>query len=820
MEIRRNQGKYRGIRTKHIPAPALLFMALLFLFAGRFLTGTPALAEEESEKISFRFIDNEEVRSFKTDYGFSENRAWVRGLDQQTYLINPAGEIIYTVPKRVVIEGTSEEVVFERFYPVENGAAWFTGRTNHSVLYETDISFIIDKDGNEIAYFICTEDVTCYIAGRTKDRFLLVWNDISGVTGKLYFIPIGLDGQAADVPRLMTDETALYYATEVQDLGEGIFYWNSCTDEGYTAYYNLNNNTVQKSFDWACSDSVCRFFNGCTLSKGYRLTTDKLQEDRVNLVISDREQYKEGINALSQYGNVWMAGPLYGGEPPFDSYVYDRTGVKIDIPKEIGSYGFAEVTVSDDGYVLFNEQSPTGKTLLSMMDPDYRFLYVQAVVPTETTPEIGREGYVSASWRDKSGSFVYGVIDRTGEVHTLDEDLSALPGLDELRFHGFGSGWQLETSAHLGDQNWTRAMAVIRSLDGNTEISSLHPASETRSMSEALTVVNIPDLSQARQIGSFTVGNIATEMTSEDEIRAMAEDGIIYLEKQLNQQQDVLLFEKEGIRLTCRIIPNDGWVFTLENNHPGNKEAFAILSSEAEYDGITMNGSGGHTNSVSAGKSAWFSTFFKTEREFMGTMGQYGQRLGEMPLTEITIHFTLGIGNDPGVDYSRTLRSASWSEETLGVLYEEYVGDYRYNGNLIYSVYRVPGERQAAFVIRNRTDTKLITGPNILYLLTRRFVNGSKSGDSLGIEIQPGGIAIVSFGNIDQMYTQHQVADGIPLSLELSIPLPGDEAHTVFSLDLGQISNTPERKDVFIYIPPKPGSKQDEKGNRIEVSVP
>ena len=245
-----------------------------------------------------------------------------------------------------------------------------------------------------------------------------------------------------------------------------------------------------------------------------------------------------------------------------------------------------------------------------------------------------------------------------------------------------------------------------------------------------------------------------------------------------------------------------------------------MLSPEAEYDGITMKGSGGHTNSVSAGKSVWFSTFFKTEREFMITMGKFGQRLGELPLTEVTIHFTVGIGNNPSVEYTRTLRSASWSEEALGVLYEEYVGDYRYNGNLIYSVYRVPSERQAAFVIRNRTDTKLITGPGILYLLSRRFVNGSKSGDSLGIEIQPGGIAIVSFGNIDQLYVQHQVADGIPLNLELSIPLPGDEAHTVFSLDLGQISNTPERKDEMIYIPPKPGSKQDEKGNRIEVSVP
>ena len=121
MEIRRNQEKCRGIWTKRMPA--LLFTALIILFAGRLLTGAPASAEEESEKISFRFIDNEEVRGFKTDYGFSEDRAWVRGLDQQTYLINPAGEIIYTVPKRVMIEGTSEEVVFERFYPVENGVA-------------------------------------------------------------------------------------------------------------------------------------------------------------------------------------------------------------------------------------------------------------------------------------------------------------------------------------------------------------------------------------------------------------------------------------------------------------------------------------------------------------------------------------------------------------------------------------------------------------------------------------------------------------------------------------------------------------------------
>lgn len=824
MEIRMNRGRGRRLQTKRIPARAFFFAALIFLFAGRFLTGMPALAEEESEKISFRFIDNEEVRGYETDYGFSEDRAWVSGLDQQTYLINPAGEIIYTIPKRVVIEGTSEEVVFERFYPVENGVAWFTGRTRHSVLNETDISFIIDKDGNEIAYFINTEDVTCYIAGRTKDRFLLVWNDISGVTGKLYFVPIGLDGQAADVPRLMTDETALYYATEVQDLGEGVFFWTGVDGQDFWAYYNLNNNTVQKSFDWACRDTGSRFYNGCTLFNGYLLTVDQLQEDRTNLVISDKEPYIERIltpNALSQYGNIWMNGRLYCGKDFYNhNNIYDRTGTKLDIPDEIGRYGFADVSASDDGYVLFQETSPTGKTLLSMMGPDYRFLYIQRTFPEEITLFIGRGGYVAAHWKTQSGEWVYGVIDRAGDLHTFEDDLSVFPDLAELRFKGFGSGWLLETSAHLGNKNWTRATAVIRSLDGKTEISFLHPASETRTMSETLTVSNMPDLSQAKPIGLVTVENAATEITSEDEVRAMDEDGTIYLEKQLNQQQEVLLFEKEGIRLTCRINTNDGWVLTLENNNPENKEAFAILSSEAEYDGITMIGSGGHTNSVSAGKSVWFSTFFKSEREFMNTMGQYGQKLGELPLTEITIHFTVGIGNNPGVEYTRTLRSASWSEEGLGVLYEEYVGDYRYNGNLIYSVYRIPSERQVAFVIRNRTNTKLITGPNSLYLLTRRFVNGSKSGDSLKIEIQPGGIAIVPFGDIDRLYTQHQVENGIPMNLELSIPLPGDEAHTVFSLSLGQISNTPEKKDKITYTPPKPGSKEDEKGNRVEVSVP
>ena len=822
MEIRMNRGRGRRLQTKRIPARAFFFVALIFLFAGRLLTGVPALAEEESEKISFRFIDNEEVREFETDYGFSEDRAWVRGLDQQTYLINPAGEIIYTVPKRVVMEDTSEEVVFDRFYPVENGVAWFTGRTRHSVLSETDISFIIDKDGNEIACFMNTEDVTCYIAGRTNDRFLLVWNDISGLTGKLYFIPIGLDGQAADVPRLMTDETAYGYATEVEDMGEGVFFWAGVDDDDqeFHAYYNLNSNTVQKSFDYACYNSGSIFYKGRTLSKGYLLTVDQLQEDRDNLVISNGQQYKEGINALSQYGNVWMDGPLYGGEPPFDNYIYDRTGAKLDIPDEIGRYGFADVSASDDGYVLFQESSPTGKTLLSMMDPDYRFLYVQKTFPEEITLFIGRGGYVTVNWRNQRGEeFVYGVIDRAGDLHTFEDDLSVFPDLAKLRFKGFGSGWLLETSAHLGDPNWTKATAVIRSLDGREEISSLKRTSDTRTLDGVITGTRIPDLSQAKPVGLAVTENAATEMTSEDEVRAMAEDGIIYLEKRLNQKQDVLLFEKEGIRLTCRIIPNDGWVFTLENNHPENKEAFATLSTEAEYDGITISGSGGHTYSVSAGKTSWFSASFETEREFMIAMGQYSQRLGELPLTEITIHFTVGIGHNV-VDYTRTLRSASWSEEAFSVLYEEFVGDYQYNGNLIYSVYRVPNERQAAFVIRNRTDTELITGPSSLYLLSRRFVNGSKSGDSLKIEIQPGGIAIVSFGNIDQLYTKHQVADGIPLNLELSIPLPGDEAHTVFSLDLGQISNTPERKDEITYIPPKPGSKEDEKGNRVDVSVP
>lgn len=822
MEKRMIQGKCIRLQTKCKPALALLFMLLSIFIAGQFLIGMPAEAEEGSEKISFRFVENDEVRYFETDYGFSEDRAWVRGLDQETYLINPAGEIIYTVPKHVVINGTAEEIIFERFYPVENGITWFTGRTHQSARYEVDISFIIDKDGNEITHFMTTEDVICYIAGRTNDRFLLIWNDISGRIGKLYFIPIGLDGQAADVPRLMTSENTFYYSTEVYNLGEGIFLWNGIPDENSRAYYNLNNNTVQKSYESFLCDTNSRFFHGSTLSNGYLLTVDQLQEDRTNFIISDKERYTEKtlvFNPLSQYGNIWMDGTLYGKDE-MSASIYDRTGAKLEVPEEIGFYNFVEVSASDDGYVLFQESSPTGKTLLSMMDPDYNFLYIQKAFPAEITPVIGRGGYVTAIWKNQSNYMVYGIIDRAGERHTFEDDLSVFPDLAELYFKGFGSGWLLETTAHLGDEKWSKATAVIRSLDGKTEISSLHPTSETRTMNESLTVINIPDLSQAKPIGLFTAENAAAEMTSEDEVRAMEEDGIIYLKKQLNQEQNVLLFEKEGIRLTCRIIPNDGWIFRLENNNPENKNAFAILKSEAEYNGMTITGSGGQTNSVSAGKSAWFSTFFLTEGEFMIAMGQFGQRLGELPLTEITIHFTVGIGQDPSVEYARTLRSASWSDDGLDVLYEEFVGDYKYNGNLIYSVYRVPDEHNVAFVIKNQTDTELVTGPSILYLLTTRFVNGSKIGNSLQVEVQPGKIAIVPFGNIDRLYTQLQITDGIPLNLEMSIPLPGDEAHTVFNLDLGQISNTPERKDKIIYIQPKPGSKQDEKGNRIEVSFP
>ena len=79
--------------------------------------GTPSQADsyaEESEaEVSdavFYPINFSDANNFAIDYGFSENRAWVRNDSFDYYLINPDGEIIYEVPATVMVEGHSDPI--------------------------------------------------------------------------------------------------------------------------------------------------------------------------------------------------------------------------------------------------------------------------------------------------------------------------------------------------------------------------------------------------------------------------------------------------------------------------------------------------------------------------------------------------------------------------------------------------------------------------------------------------------------------------------------------------------------------------------------
>ena len=204
----------------------------------------------EGSETVFYPLNFSDVEEFRGDYGFSENRAWVRSDTFEYDLINPSGEIIYEVPSTVMVEGLSEPVNWYEgsnnyyvcsFNPVINGTTYITGKVN----YQYDVSVIIDADGNELAHFIGTDDMDCYIAGRTDDRFLLICVDKSGNESKLYCVPIGDDGKPVDVPRLISQGWVSRDSVKVASFGEGIFYLDNLDGE-YFAYYNLNNNTVQK----------------------------------------------------------------------------------------------------------------------------------------------------------------------------------------------------------------------------------------------------------------------------------------------------------------------------------------------------------------------------------------------------------------------------------------------------------------------------------------------------------------------------------------------------------------------------------------------
>lgn len=750
---------------------------------------TPAVVEG-SETV-FYPLNFSDVDSFQCDYGFSENRAWVRSETFEYDLINTNGEIIYEVPSNVMVEGLSKPANWYEdsndyyvcsFNPVINGTTYITGKVN----YHYDVSVIIDAEGNELAHFIGTDDMDCYIAGRTNDRFLLVCIDKSGNESKLYCIPIGNDGKPADDPRMISQGWLDRNSVKVSDFGEGIFYLDNL-DTDYFAYYNLNNNTVQKSVSWEGRDETCQFYNGLTLANGYLLTLDMLQEDRTNLVFTNKVgNFVSWDSHFNQLGRIWAQSYLYDKELG----LFDYTGDEIAIPKEIGNgRGYVNLQTSDDGYVLFQEYASTGKILLSMMGPDNSFLYVQKAFSENTYPQIGRGGYVLADTFDDDG-----IIDRDGVFHALSDDLSALPGLSELYFMGFGSGCMLETEMHLGIGEEHSGTALIRSLDGKQEITSVKRTASTRFMSDTLVSDTIIDLSQAKPVG-LSGSAATTEITSEDEIRNMGEFGVIVVDDLLDRNLDVLLFEKDGVSITLH---REGYssFYQIKNENPNNKKADIYMYDTIFYDGIysdRLRGNSEGSNLKSGESDSIYSRIvISTQGEFMSEMSRISTGLAELPLEEITFHFNVQIGSDTEpVYYTRVLRSASYSEENLSALYGDFVGEYEYEGELIYSVYRVKDETANVFAIRNRTGIELNTEDLSLFVAEGQwYVNGEPYIGKVRIVIPAEGVGIVTFSDVDSVYKELELPNGTPIDLGLSIPVPGTELYgEMMMLELGPISN-------------------------------
>ena len=176
----------------------------------------------------------------------------------------------------------------------------------------------------------------------------------------------------------------------------------------------------------------------------------------------------------------------------------------------------------------------------------------------------------------------------------------------------------------------------------------------------------------------------------------------------------------------------------------------------------------------------------------MSEMSRISTGLAELPLEEITFNFNVQIGSDTEpVYYTRVLRSASYSEENLSALYGDLVGDFEYEGELIYSVYRVKDETANVFAIRNRTGIELNTEDLSLFIAEGQwYVNGEPYIGKVRIVIPPEGVGIVTFSDVDSVYKELELPNGTPLDLGLSIPVPGTELYgTMMMLELGPISN-------------------------------
>ena len=578
------------------------------------------------------FLTNSEL--FGQDYGFSEERAWVYSRSHACYMIDPSGRIVYAMPVHT-LNSADTLIMIRELHPMQNGVAYLVGTFDSNTLpyaQNPPITILIDSNGHEIARFTSDENIHYRILGRTEDRFLLACEDISGLDAEYYFVPIGLDGKPVDVPRLIT-KGMMQYDYAADDLGGGIFQCAANFTEGesnYNSYfyYNLNNNTITRTIVNEYDQNVIptKFYDGKTLAEGYLLLADDLQEEHAKLILTNPIGFQGDYkwDYLTQKGRLW--------ENTFIG-VYTQDGKRLKVPEGMESDDIdfeAMHYATDDGYILFQRFSNTGKMVLSMMDLDNQILYQDAVFPFDISSfdiHGGTKGYIPVS----SSELGKGIIDREGVFHTYMEDLSGLQELSELHFCGFGCGYLLETEGNLGRDYGSEAF-VIRSLDGKTEVTSVYETEQTVIFDdEPARYVDI-DFSNAKPI-DYRMPDAIAEASADIKIDPSAAEGetgaLDAVEETLiveSFDDDLLLFDKDGVRITW--VPASGKYesyFRCENVNPDNLKATISFSGRnLLYDGMNFSGSAISAEIASAALTAGSSkSIYKevlTPKAFQKTM--------------------------------------------------------------------------------------------------------------------------------------------------------------------------------------------------------
>ena len=232
----------------------------------------------------------------------------------------------------------------------------------------------------------------------------------------------------------------------------------------------------------------------------------------------------------------------------------------------------------------------------------------------------------------------------------------------------------------------------------------------------------------------------------------MDEYGVIVVDPLLGESGDQLMFEQDGVSIILRTLGAEHY-FEVKNDNPDNKKVDVIFSDKLFYDGVyidRLRGTQKGTGWLKSGESASvYYSIVESDGMFMTEISTLATGLAELPLTELSFHFRVQIGSmAEAVNYTRVLRTRDWTEDDWDALYGDPVGDFSYNGELIYSVYRIQDERSSCFAIRNRTDTELFAKMWPWFAECQWYVNGEKWGGIFSLLIPPEGAGIVNFANV------------------------------------------------------------------------